>query len=120
MRAMPATTSCFLSKTVTPAVPVHIVTYSLRRKDRLRTESGAFVFHAVEVHDGVLAKRCGDEGAGGAAGNDGLQLVPAADDAASVAVDELAEGDGHFLFHYAGVVDVAVHDEQLGAAEERV
>ena len=56
-----------------------------------------------------------DHGGGTAARNDGEQVVPSADDSASVAFNQLLQRDRHFLLDGAGVVDVAGDVEELGA-----
>jgi len=70
----------------------------------------------VEVHQDVFAELFGQEADAGPAGDDGLEVVPAADHSAAVAVDEFSEGNRHFLLDGAGVVDVAGNAEELGAA----
>ena len=57
----------------------------------------------------------GDEGRRGAAGDDAEEVVPAADDAAGVELDEFPQRDRHLLLHRARVVHVARDVEQLRA-----
>jgi hypothetical protein len=89
-----------------------------------RAETGLRVLKGVKVHELVVADVLGEDGSGRAAGDDSLEVVPAADDAAAVLVDELAERDGHLLLDGGGVVDVARDTEELGTgvtlATERV
>lgn len=63
----------------------------------------------------IIADGFGEDGRGGAAGDDGFEVVPAASDAAAVFVNEFPEGNGHFLFDGAGVVDVPGDAEEFGA-----
>mmetsp|Transcript_20402 Transcript_20402/g.42802 ORF Transcript_20402/g.42802 Transcript_20402/m.42802 type:complete len:518 (+) Transcript_20402:466-2019(+) len=70
----------------------------------------------VEFHEGLVALRLVEHRDGGAAGNAGLEGVPAAAHSAAVLLDELAEGDGHGLLDDDGVLDVARDGEELGAA----
>jgi hypothetical protein len=49
------------------------------------------------------------------AGNHGLQVVPAATDAAAMGVDQVTERDRHLFFNIARLVHVAGDAEQLGA-----
>jgi hypothetical protein len=92
--------------------------------DGSRTETGLRVLEGVKVHELVVADVLGEDGGGRATGDDGLEVVPAADDTAAVLVDELAERDGHLLLDGGGVVDVAGDTEELGTsvtlATERV
>ena len=87
-------------------------------------QAGLRVLEGVEVHELVIAGGLGQDGRGGAAGDDGLQVVPAAAHAAAVLVDELAQRDRHLLLDGARVVDVTRDAEELGAgvalAPERV
>ena len=48
-------------------------------------------------------------------GDDTKQVIPSADNATAVLLDQLLERDTHFLFDDAGVVDVAGDAEELGA-----
>ena len=73
------------------------------------------VLEGVEVHELLVTGGFGQDGRGRAAWDDGFEIIPAAADAAGVFVDELFEGDGHFLFDGAGVVDVSGDAEELGA-----
>ena len=57
----------------------------------------------------------GDHGRAAAAGDDGLEVVPAADDAAGVALDQLLQRDRHLLLDRARRVHVARNVEQLRA-----
>ena len=50
-----------------------------------------------------------------AAGDDRLEIVPAAAHAAAMALDQFAERNAHRLFDLAGPLDVAGDAEQLGA-----
>lgn len=83
--------------------------------DSRGAESTLAIFQRVEIHDLRVARSFGQDGRGGAAGDDGFEVVPAAAHAAAVLVDELAEGDGHFFLHRAGVVDVAGDAEEFRA-----
>ena len=78
-------------------------------------ETGLAVLESVEVHELLVADAAGEDGSGGAAGDDGFEVVPSASDAAAVLLDEFAEGDRHFFLNGAGVVDVAGDAEELGA-----
>lgn len=88
------------------------------------TKTGLRVLEGVEVHELLVTDVLGKDGSGGATGNDGLEVVPAADDTTAVLVNKLAERDGHLLLDGCGVVDVARDTEELGAsvtlATERV
>src|SRR3712207_7359658 len=55
----------------------------------------------------------------GAAGDHREEVVPAAADAAAMAVDQLAEGEAHGLLYVAGLVHVARHAEQLRAQDRK-
>jgi len=79
-----------------------------------RTETGLRVLEGVEVHELLVADVLGEDGGGRATGDDGLEVVPAADDTTAVLVDELTERDGHLLLNGGGVVDVAGNTEELG------
>mmetsp|Transcript_9730 Transcript_9730/g.39603 ORF Transcript_9730/g.39603 Transcript_9730/m.39603 type:complete len:528 (-) Transcript_9730:20-1603(-) len=92
--------------------------------DRRRAEARATRLQVVEVHERFGALVDGQHGHRRAAWDDGLEVLPAAADAAAVLVDELAHRDGHFFLDDDRVVDVARDGEQLGAgvvlAAERV
>ena len=78
-------------------------------------EAGAQLAEAVEVHRGVddlLGRHHADRRA---AGNDRLEIVPAAANAAAMALDQFAERNPHRLFDVAGPLDVTGDAEQLGA-----
>src|SRR5579871_4286656 len=80
-----------------------------------RSEAGAQLAQAVEIHRRVDDLLGGHHAHRRAAGNDGLQIVPAAADAAAMAIDQLAERNPHRLFDVAGPLDMAGNAEQLGA-----
>lgn len=79
------------------------------------TETGLAVLETVKVHKLVIADALGKNRGGGATGNDGQKVVPAATDTAAVLVDELAQGYRHLLLDGDGVVDVTGNAEELGA-----
>jgi hypothetical protein len=93
----------------------HDVSRLVHDNDGGGTETRLRVLERVEIHKLVVADMLGEDGRRGAAGDDSLEVVPAADDAAAVLVDELAEGDRHFFLDGAGVVDVARDGKELGA-----
>ena len=70
----------------------------------------------VEVHQHILAELLWQETHTGPPGNDGLEVVPAANHTAAVAVDELPQRNRHLLLYGTGIVDVAGNAEELGAA----
>ena len=72
-----------------------------------RPQTGLAVFESVEIHQLFVACIFGEDGRGGAAGDDGFEVVPPAAHAAGVLFDQFFEGDGHFFFDGAGVVDVS-------------
>lgn len=80
------------------------------------TETGLGVLERVEVHELVVADVLGEDGRGGATGDDSLQVVPTASDATAVLVDQLLKGDGHLLLDGSGVVDVTGDTEKLGTS----
>jgi hypothetical protein len=78
--------------------------------DRRRAEAGACSPQPVEIHDRIFAHRLRRHaGHGRAARDHGLEIVPAAADAAAMAVDQFIEGDRHGFFDDAGVVHMARH-----------
>ncbi|GMT31566.1 hypothetical protein PFISCL1PPCAC_22863, partial [Pristionchus fissidentatus] len=79
------------------------------------SESGLGGDERVKVHQHVVAHALGHERNRGSSGDDGQQVVPAANDAAAVALDELLERDGHLLLHRARVIHLARDAEQLGS-----
>src|SRR5579859_1122711 len=78
-------------------------------------EAGLAGGQVVEVHQGDLALFGGDHPHRRAAGNDRLEVSPAAAYAPEMVVDELADRDRHRLLDHAGPVDVAGRAHQLGA-----
>ena len=78
-------------------------------------EAGLVVFERVEVHELLVAGCLRENGGGGSAGDDGFEVVPAADDAAGVFLDELFEGDRHAFFDCGRVVDVPGDAEEFRA-----
>jgi hypothetical protein len=78
------------------------------------TETGLRVLESVEVHELVVADVLGKNGSRRTTGDDGLEVVPAADDTAAVLVDELTERNRHLLLDGTGVVDVARNGKELG------
>ena len=79
------------------------------------SQAGLAVLKIVKVHESILALSPGQHGHGRTTGNDGLEVVPATDDALAVALDELTKRDGHLLLDGDGVVDMATDAEELGA-----
>ena len=78
-------------------------------------EAGAQLAEAVEIHrriDDLLGRHHAHRRA---AGDDGLEIVPAAADAAAMLLDQLAERNAHRLFDVAGPLDMAGDAKQLGA-----
>ena len=67
----------------------------------------------------VLVRVCDDDlllrydGRRRAAGNDAQQVLPAADDAAGVTIDEVTQRHRHLLLHRARVVHLTADVEQL-------
>ena len=78
-------------------------------------EAGAKLAEAVEVHrrvDDLLGRHHAHRRA---AGDHGLQVVPAAANAAAMPLDQFAERNPHRLFDVAGPLDMAGDTEQFGA-----
>lgn len=80
------------------------------------TETTLRVLQGVEVHELVVTNGLGKDGSRGSTGNDSEEVVPAATDTSTVAVDQLAQGDRHLLLDSAGVVDVSGDTEKLGTS----
>jgi len=78
------------------------------------TESASSVLEVVKVHEGLVALLLGQHRHRGATGNDSFEVVPAADDALAMSLDELSERNAHLLLDSDGVVDVPADTEQLG------
>merc|ERR1719447_253869 len=83
--------------------------------DRRCPEACLLGHQVVKVHQNFVTNLLGDEGGGAASRDDTEQVVPAADHSATVALDQLLQGDAHLLLHRAGVVHVAGDVEKLGA-----
>ena len=83
--------------------------------DGRRAEPALQLLQAVEIHGQVVALAGRDARHRRAAGDDGEQIVPAAADAAGVAVDQLAQRHPHLLLDIAGLVHMAREAEELGA-----
>ena len=83
--------------------------------DGSSAEAGAFFLEGIEVHEDILANSAGEHGHRGASGNNGLQVVPAADDPTAMAVDEFPEGDAHFLLNSTGVINVPGDTEEFSS-----
>merc|ERR1740117_1748470 len=83
--------------------------------DGCGTQTTPPVLQVVEVHNGLFALRTGQHRHGGPTRNDGLQVAPAADDATTVTLDQLLEGDRHLLFDRARVVHVTRDAEKFDA-----
>ena len=79
------------------------------------TETTSQVFKIVEVHQGFTALLFGEHWDGGSTWNDGFEVVPTADDTPAMSIDELSEGDTHFLLDSAWVVNVTTNAEKLSA-----
>mmetsp|Transcript_19209 Transcript_19209/g.34218 ORF Transcript_19209/g.34218 Transcript_19209/m.34218 type:complete len:476 (-) Transcript_19209:63-1490(-) len=69
----------------------------------------------IKVHQHVVTHGLGDHGDGGAAGDDGQQVVPPPAHTPSVLLDQLAQRDGHLLLNRARRVHVPADAEELGA-----
>src|SRR6185437_7834633 len=83
--------------------------------DSRGAKAGAQLAQAVEIHrriDDLLGRHHAHRRA---ARNDRLEIVPAAADAAAMAIDQFAERNPHRLFDVAGTFDMAGDAEQLGA-----
>ena len=52
---------------------------------------------------------------GGAAGDDGLEVIPAADHTTTVSINQLFKRDAHLFFNSDGVVDMSTDAEEFGA-----
>lgn len=78
------------------------------------TQTSLGVLKGVEVYELVVGDRLGNNGSRRTAGNDGIQVVPAATDTSAVLLDQLAQRDGHLLLNSDGVADVTGDTEQLG------
>jgi hypothetical protein len=78
------------------------------------TETRLRVLESVKVHELVVADVLGKDGSRGTSGNDGLEVVPTADNTTAVLVNELTERDGHLLLDGTGVVDVTGDGKELG------
>ena len=52
---------------------------------------------------------------GGAAGDDGLEVIPAADHTTTVSIDQLFERDAHLFFNSDRIVDMSTDAEEFGA-----
>lgn len=83
--------------------------------DSSSTEARAFFLEGIEVHEDILANSTGEQRHRGASGNNGLQVVPAADDTTAMAIDEFPEGDTHFLFNGTGVIHVSGDTEEFSS-----
>src|SRR5262245_44551000 len=82
---------------------------------RRGAERGFVLAAAVEIHEQVLAFMRRDERHRRAAGNDGEQVVAAAEHAAGMLVQELVQRDAHRFLDRARLVHVAGNAEQLRA-----
>ena len=71
---------------------------------------------SIEVHQYVVTEELWQQSDRGSSGNDGFEVVPATDDTTTVTVDQLSEGNRHFLFHCARVIDVSGNTEQFCAS----
>eukprot|EP00354_Favella_ehrenbergii_P010829 CAMPEP_0170466100 /NCGR_PEP_ID=MMETSP0123-20130129/10192_1 /TAXON_ID=182087 /ORGANISM="Favella ehrenbergii, Strain Fehren 1" /LENGTH=420 /DNA_ID=CAMNT_0010732155 /DNA_START=1151 /DNA_END=2414 /DNA_ORIENTATION=- len=78
-------------------------------------ETRPALLQIVEVHDSLTALPRVEHLNRRAARDDGLQVVPAANDATGVALDQLSERDAHLFFNSDRVVDVATDAEEFGA-----
>ena len=74
---------------------------------RRGAQPGLTVLERVEIHQLFVADAFGQDGCGGAAGDDGFEVVPTTAYAATVFLNELLKRDRHFFLNGAGVVDVA-------------
>ena len=83
--------------------------------DSSGTETRPAVLQVIEVHDGLRALLLVEHGHRGATWDDGLEVVPATNDTATVSVNKLSERDAHFLLNSDWVVDVTTDAEELGA-----
>mmetsp|Transcript_703 Transcript_703/g.2184 ORF Transcript_703/g.2184 Transcript_703/m.2184 type:complete len:271 (+) Transcript_703:1036-1848(+) len=72
------------------------------------------LLEVVKVHERLGGDVLGNHRDGRATRNDTLQVVPATDDAAAVAVDELPQGDRHLFLYHARLVHVARDGKELG------
>ena len=70
-------------------------------------ETALAVLEGVKVHELRVADVLGQDWCRATAWDDGFEIVPTADYAAAVFVDQLAEWDAHLFFDDAGVVHVA-------------
>ena len=83
--------------------------------DRRGAETRFQLRERVEIHRRVDDLLGGNHPHRGATGNDRLEVVPAAADAAAMLVDELSERQPKRLFDIAGRVDVAGDAEDARA-----
>src|SRR5262249_30904379 len=84
------------------------------RGHRGRAEARFHIAKGIEIHQHRVADRARNDGHGCPAGNDAKQVVPAAANAAGVALDELLQRNAHLLFHVARLVHMAGDAEDLG------
>ena len=80
------------------------------------TETRLGVLQGVEVHELVVANLLGKDRSRGTTRNDGLEVVPAANDTTTVLVNQFAERNGHLLLNGTGVVNVTRDTEELGTS----
>ena len=83
--------------------------------DGRRAKATLDITKGIKVHQHLVAHGLGQQGHGRAAWDDGQQIVPAATNAATMTLDELAQWDAHGLFDRAGSHDMARDGKQLGA-----
>src|SRR6266702_5835770 len=98
MRAIARIRSVDLSITITAAVP---------RPERSLLKLSKSIGVSMICSAGTMHRR--------AAGDHGLEVVPAAADAAAMLLDQLTERDAHGFVDVAGPLDMAGDAEQLGA-----
>ena len=81
--------------------------------DGRRAQPRLAVLEGVKVHQLLVADRFGEDGRGRAAGDDGLEVVPATPDATGVLLNQLLQRNRHFFLHGAGVVNVTGNAEEF-------
>lgn len=78
-------------------------------------ETALSVLQVIEVHQSFVTLFLGQHGDGRTAGNNGLQVVPAANYTLAVSFNQLTQRNGHLLLNGDRIVDVATDAEQFHA-----
>ena len=91
------------------------ICFIIHDNDGGRAQARSAILEIVKVHYGLATLLLVEHGDGGAAGDDSLQVVPATDDSATMAFNQLTKGNAHFLLDRDWVVDMSTDAEELGA-----